>query len=385
MFVELHILQNFAPSCLNRDDTNSPKDCEFGGCRRARISSQCLKRSIRWHPDFAAVTGVALSNRTKLVVQHIAEKIARSKGMESDRVRPLVRAVVEAAFAKGGSKHAIKFDAADKPPYLLFLGRDEIARFQEIVEDNWDALWAAVDAPESLAKEAQKFTKNFRLGSRSPDLALFGRMIADAPEWNVDAACQVAHAISTHRVSMEMDFYTAVDDLQPHEEPGAGMMGVVEFDSACFYRYAVVDIDTLTNNLEGDRDLAVRTVDAFLRAAVAAIPSGKQNSMAAHNPPSFVLAVVKENSAPYSLANAFLKPVWVAEYGETESLMTKSMLALDDYWTRLSEMYGDRGILARPACWLEKVELPAFRDHRVSSVEELYQSVQAALQDAGDG
>src|SRR5262249_9519011 len=149
---------------------------------------------------------------------------------------------------------------------------------------------------------------------KTPDLALFGRMIADNPDWNVDAACQVAHAISTNRVNVEFDFYTAVDDFRPRDSAGSDMMGTVPFQSSCFYRYASLDVDALRKNLGGTDTaeataLARSTVDAFLRALALAIPTGKQNSMAAQNRPSYLLAVVRKAGTPCSLANAFVKPI----------------------------------------------------------------------------
>src|SRR5690606_30773078 len=150
-------------------------------------------------------------------------------------------------------------------------------------------------------------------GGRAVDLALFGRMLADLPDRNVDAACQVAHAISTHRVSAEFDYYTAVDDLKPDDTSGADMIGTVEFNSACYYRYANIDLRQLVKNLKGeaeevDAELAEAAVRAFLIASRDAIPTGKQNSFAARNAPSFFLAVVRDRGA-WSLANAFVAPV----------------------------------------------------------------------------
>ncbi len=178
-------------------------------------------------------------------------------------------------------------------------------------------------------------------GGKAADLALFGRMLADLPEKNVDAAAQVAHALSTNRVSPEFDYFTAVDDLNPKEETGAGMIGTVEFNSACFYRYSNVDLGQLISNLKGDADLARRTLEAFIRATVMAVPSGKQNSMAAHNPPSFVMAVLRQ-AGMWSLANAFLDPVRPAGDGD---LMCKSIQRLDRHWGELTRMYGTRGIV----------------------------------------
>jgi len=165
-------------------------------------------------------------------------------------------------------------------------------------------------------------------------------MLADLPDRNVSAASQVAHALSTHQVSMEFDFYTAVDDLRPEDTEGADMLGIVEFNSACFYRYANVDLAQLSENLAGDAVLAQRTLDAFIRASVSAIPTGKQNSMAAHNPPALVFAVARERGL-WSLANAFLQPVRPQRDGD---LMGQSAKALDRYWGQLSAMYGQGSI-----------------------------------------
>jgi CRISPR system Cascade subunit CasC len=193
-------------------------------------------------------------------------------------------------------------------------------------------------------KNLHKETKD-RTGA--PDIALFGRMLAEKPDLNIDAACQVAHAISTHRVNMEMDFYTAVDDLlaqgeiltaEGEEEVGAGMMGFTSFNSACFYRYARIHWQQLVKNLDGDAALAKRTVEGFLRAAIDAIPSGKQNSFAAQNPTSLALAVVREDGKSWNLANAFEKPV---RPGRETGLIEPSIQALDTFWGNLSRARDD--------------------------------------------
>src|SRR5690606_16261656 len=136
----------------------------------------------------------------------------------------------------------------------------------------------------------------------------FGRMLADLPEVNQDAACQVAHALSTHRVEREFDYFTAVDDKGGADETGAGMIGQVEFNSATFYRYAVIDAHKLLSNLQQDRDLTLAAVHAFTQAIARAIPTGKQNTFAAHNPPSFI-GVTCRHSGPINLANAYEKPI----------------------------------------------------------------------------
>ncbi len=161
-------------------------------------------------------------------------------------------------------------------------------------------------------------------------------MIADNADWNLDAACQVAHAISTNRVSMEFDFFTAVDDFRPRDNAGSDMMGTVAFQSSCFYRYAALDVDALRKNLGGTEKAEVNplvrgTVEAFLRASALAVPTGKQNSTAAQNRPSYLLAVVRKSGAPQSLANAFAMPV---RPGSGQSLVAASIGALETYFDR---------------------------------------------------
>jgi CRISPR system Cascade subunit CasC len=313
--LEMHILQNFAPSNLNRDDTGSPKDAMFGGYRRARISSQCFKRAIR--REFASDPLVADEDRavrTRLLIRHLADKLV-------ERSRPPDQAAAVAQVALGGLKITPDVKNPERTQYLIFLGQREIARIAELIDRHWDGLVTAAASKSDEGKKGSKKAKKSARGAvpedlvtaigkaldggKAVDVALFGRMLADIPEKNQDAACQVAHAISTHKVEREFDFYTAVDDLNPAEETGAGMMGTVEFNSACFYRYAAVDLAKLVDNLQGDKDLAVKAVEAFLRASLFALPSGKQNTFAAHNPPSFAAFAVRKDAAPRSLANAF--------------------------------------------------------------------------------
>ena len=169
-------------------------------------------------------------------------------------------------------------------------------------------------------------------------MALFGRMVADRPGLGIDAASQVAHANSVNKVDAEFDYFTAVDDLLSEEESGAGMIGTVEFNSACYYRYTNVDVGQLCRNLHSDQELSRQGLEAFLEAFALSVPSGKQNSMAAQSHPSFAMAVVGE-AGPWSLANAFVKPI----SGSGEGLVVGAIRALDSYWKTLVDMYGKQG------------------------------------------
>lgn len=380
MFLELHILQNFAPSNLNRDDTGAPKDCEFGGYRRARISSQCLKRAIRTAFPEALLPTANRAVRTKRLVE-------RMEGLLVGRQRPSTetRAVVETALKGMG----FGLTPEGKTEYLLFLGNAEIERLAAVCDDHWDVLAEVAAASGAQAArganrdakkaaragmpaEVKKDLESVLDGGLAVDLAMFGRMLADRPEMNVDAAAQVAHAISTNRVSMEFDFYTAVDDLKPEDTAGADMLGTVEFNSACFYRYANLDLGQLLANLAGHEDLARQAVEAYVRAAIAAVPTGKQNSSAAHNPPSFVLAVLRTD-ALWNLANAFVRPVR-PDMGAGD-LVERSIAALDAYWGRLSKVYGQAGVVGKWCLTLEDTELANLGPALVTDGEALVAGV----------
>lgn len=372
MKIELHILQNFAPSNLNRDDTGSPKDCELGGYRRARISSQCQKRAVRqsFRLD-GLVADQNLAARTKRLAQEVARQLIEKYQHEEGKAHVVAMGALEGVGLKRKGE-----DDAWKTQYLLFVPRRVVSVLADLLHEHWEELVAlspaiveadpgeGVGAAEGKAakKDAKKKDKDAKAAKKeakanypkdvqkkveqllegaqgSVDLSLFGRMIADKPEWNVEASCQVAHAISTHKVQMDFDFFTAVDDFKPNDNAGSDMMGTIQFNSSCFYRYAVLDVDAFKKNLEQknteDEGALLKTaVNAFLRAFADAIPTGKQNSMAAHNPPSYLLAVVRKEGSPVSLTNAFLKP---ARPTGDDDLVDDSIKKLEGYLGRMDE------------------------------------------------
>lgn len=370
MFIELHMIQNFSPSNLNRDDTNNPKDCEFGGTRRARISSQCIKRAIRTAPEFARTTQVPNAARTRRVIDRLTRCLTET-GKDPAEVEAVLKLFVPIHLSKLDSRNP------SLTAVLLYLSEDEVRTIQGALNERWAELLDPQGGPKVTKAISRQLTKAFKSHTSAPDVALFGRMLAERPVLNLEAACQVAHAISTHRVTMEMDFFTALDDLQPQEEPGAGMMGFTGYDSACFYRYARIDWRQLLANLDDDGDLARRTVEGFLRAAIAALPTGKQNSFAALNPPSFVLALVRRDGMGWSLANAFEKPVRPRGDG---GLVAPSVAALDAYWARLSQVYGTNDHLCTVALCLDgDLPLEYLGDALVEDLEGWLDAVLAAL------
>jgi len=358
MFVELHIIQNFPPSNLNRDDIGQPKDCDLGGFRRARISSQCQKRAIRWNPEFVNTTQAPLGSRTKLIVQELTKRLT-AQNIPEEQARQAAILFAEAYSGKMDQKRK------EQTAVLLYLSESEFEWVAGQLQENWGVIsnLVATPKPDESDKSAKgkkgkaekadasvvtdivnELIKETKGRTSAPDIALFGRMLADKPETNIDAACQVAHAISTHTIGkMDLDYYTAVDDLQSKDKAGAGFLDVAYFTSACFYRYARLDWEQLKKNLQDD-DLAVKTVEGFLRAAEAAIPSGKENSFAQQCRPSFMLAMLRDkDSAGWSLVNAFEKPVSAKSEGD---LIEASVKRLDTQLGNLCDFYGDDSIKA---------------------------------------
>ncbi|BDP42576.1 type I-E CRISPR-associated protein Cas7/Cse4/CasC [Deinococcus aetherius] len=349
--LELHLIQNFAPSNLNRDDTGSPKDAYFGGVRRARVSSQSFKRAMRM--DF--------KERHLLTRDEIGERTKRAHEAIRDLLKEAGRGHEEAEKAAIEALKGVKLEVKTtkrkdgiqekKTEYLVFLGRDELASFSQKILENWEGFEAHLKALEA---EAQKKTpkavdlpKELKAnllgaldGSRAVDIALFGRMLADLPDKNADAAAQVAHALGTHAMSRrEFDFYTAVDDLKPNDTAGADMLGTVEFGSATFYRYLCIDLAKLRGNLGGDDDLVLRGLKALLYASVYAVPTGKQNTFAAHNLPSLISTVVRQDASPRNLANAFEVAVKAREGGHVAPSIEK----LANEWDRQERIFGQGG------------------------------------------
>lgn len=335
--IEIHALQNFAPSNLNRDDTGAPKDALFGGTRRARVSSQCLKRSVRVY--FKDQNKDWVADRTKRIVGALKKRMsAKLKDQKSFTEENLVKAI-ELAVSSLGSNKKVKVDKEKKTDVLLFLSPREIDSLEKVITDSFSDFLKAKPS-DQVVKSLNDAVDGENKSRLSVDVALFGRMLAVMPEKNQYAACQVAHAISTHSVEREFDFYTAVDDLKPEDTAGADMMGTVEFNSACFYRYAVVDWEKLVANLQSDRELAGKGLRAFLEGFVVAEPTGKQNTFAAHNPPEFVAVSVRRNTAPCNLANAFETAIRVKK---DESLTGKSAVELVKKARALQAAFGGAG------------------------------------------
>jgi CRISPR system Cascade subunit CasC len=290
IFVDFHVIQTVPPSCVNRDDTGSPKTARYGGVQRARVSSQSWKRAMRQmfreHFDESE-----LGVRTKKIVDVVAAAIRRfDETVGDDEARKLAEKVINAA--KVSTK-----DAEAKA--LFFMSAKQAENLAKLILEN--------EAPS--AKEAQEaLNKGFGV-----DIALFGRMVADDPTLNTDAATQVSHSISTHRVDNEFDYYTAVDDCAPEENAGAGMIGTIEYNSSTLYRYATVALHELNGQI-GDPQVVAKVMREFARAFITSMPTGKQNTFANRTLPDAVLVSIRTGQ-PINLVGAFEEAVQSAGEG----------------------------------------------------------------------
>ncbi len=321
MIIELHAIQTFAPSNLNRDDTGNPKEALFGGVRRARISSQSAKRAMRVSDVFKDAAAVPTGTRTKKLVKEIADRL-EPVGIERAWAEEQLLEIAKSLYAKMDSRRV------QETSVLLFISEEEkdaIANFLQGARDS--------DTEPNATSFVKDMVKQLTNRTSAPDIALFGRMLAEKPALNIDAACQVAHAISTHEVNTaEFDYFTAVDDLTPEEDSGAGMLGLVPFNSATYYRCARIDWEQLVQNLGGDAGLARQTVNAFMQAFALVVPTGMQNSFINKHQPDFLLAAARPNNDGQSLANAFETPV---KNGRDSGYAEPSIRALGKYWDQV--------------------------------------------------
>ncbi len=331
MLIDIHAIQNHSPANLNRDDLGAPKTCYFGGVLRSRISSQCLKRSIRKSREFQRLLGGV---RTRQLARLIAEEVGGSSAVCKRAEKILDLCGLKPKKEKKAAESE-DIGGSEKSKMLVYTTCEAITAMAMLLRDgdtkSDDEL--AVDLRDLIVKHVAV-----------PDMALCGRMLEPDKSakslWKgidstVEAALQVMHAISTHEARPEVDYYVAADDKRfPGDDAGAGYVDEAMFASACFYKYFSIHWETLVANLRGNTALAAHTVGAFLRGAALANPTGKQNSFAAHNLPDGILVELRD--FPISYANAFADPASRGERG----LVAQSIAMLAQYVYDLDAGYG---------------------------------------------
>ena len=342
--LELHIIQSVPVACLNRDDLNSPKTAIFGGVQRARVSSQSWKRAIR---ELAKELEPNLfqGERTRLMYEPLL-KAVKDSGVSDDK-----------AAAEGAKKivdELVKLDTKSndkiKSKTLYYLSPLEIK---------------TLAAKYAETKDVKKALKTIDAGALkdAADISIFGRMVANDPSLNVEGAAMYSHALSVHRVDNEIDFFSAVDDLQPKEEAGAGMTGTLEFNSATYYRFAALNLDMLADNEHlgcMKKEERQKVVGTFIEATIKAIPGARKNTMNSNTLPVYVLGVVREKGHPIQLVNAYEEPI-----KSTQGYSTESVKKLKDEYEKLEKTWG-----IKPAWYkaIPEITMKEFLDGMVGHV-----------------
>ncbi len=283
LYLDVHAIQSVPPSNINRDDTGSPKTALYGGARRARVSSQAWKKAMRDY-FYSNSEQKNVGVRTLEIIQYVAKQIRQLEDSITDEeAMKLAEKVINTAGVKTSNQRA---------KALFFLGEYQAKGLAE----------AAVKGVNDKAT-----IQSILRDDPAIDIALFGRMVADDPSLNEDASSQVAHAISTHGVQTEFDFYTAIDDLSPEDNAGAGMLGTIEFNASTLYRYANVSVHALFNQLN-NKQATIDTLKLFIEAFSNSMPTGKVNTFANQTLPQAILVTLRKDR-PVNLVTAFEKPI----------------------------------------------------------------------------
>lgn len=330
VFVDFHVLQTVPPSCVNRDDTGSPKTAVYGGAVRARVSSQAWKHAMR--DEFKKLfTAEELGSRTKNVVEMVEKEIKLKDGSIDDN--ECHKKAVEALTLAGVSVKSAKKGDPEKADALFFMSCKQAK-----------AIAAHAIELDLKDKESAKVLKMDLKDDPSVDIALFGRMAASDPTLNYDAAAQVAHAISTHAIQNEYDYFTAVDDLQADDNAGAGHLGTVEFNSSTMYRYATVNATELSKTIGADN--TAEAIKKFAQAFICSMPTGKENTFANRTLPNMVYVTVRCDQ-PVNLCGAFERPIKKSDEGYAERSEKELLKYAEAVYTQFA---------AKPECeWLNSL------------------------------
>lgn len=288
LYLDLHVIQTVPSANLNRDDAGSPKTALYGGVTRSRVSSQAWKRVMRQGMNAANVTTEGL--RTKTSAALLAKALTTRDGSLSE----------EDAMAKAAEVYkiaGIKLNKDNETGALLLISQGQVDKLAEYALSH-----DLSSGDKTLKTDIKKVLK----GNQSLDLALFGRMVADDPELNVEGSAQVAHAISTHEIVPEFDYFTAVDDQHPEDNAGAAMIGTIEYNSATLYRYANLNLHEFIANV--GEDAAMAGMKEYIKQFILSMPTGKQNTFANKTVPSYVMVTLRDDT-PVNLVSAFEQPV----------------------------------------------------------------------------
>lgn len=337
LFLDIHALQTLPPSCVNRDNTNTPKTCIYGGKTRSRASSQCWKRAIRKYMEAKGLSEIGV--RTVRFQDKVEEELIKNFGFSEEDAKTAAKNAVQVAdfipvraenkkgLDKEKTEQAEKKEK-DKKDTMAFFSEAEIKAFSKVIADNKEA---------GIDEDAMKKIKKELLASidenPSSDILLFGRMFAKEVSLNRDAACQVAHAISVNETYTEYDFFTAIDDLADESSTGAPYMGAKEFTSPVFYRYANINLSETSELIRMDRANAAKTARDFVEAFLYSMPTGSMNGYANATLPEYVMVTLREDR-PVSFAPAFIEAV------KSDNYQDEAERKLEEYSNWVSEKAG---------------------------------------------
>ena len=327
-FIDLHLLQVLPYANVNRDEVGTPKSAVYGGALRARVSSQSWKRAAR---DLMEVGAADEALRTKRIGGEIVAVLMHDGWSEAAAILAATGLLDATGLKTGKGKDVLSSTV------LVYLTRSQIAGLAALAEVHRGDFDTAVDAGKAAKVTFDQAAVRGILSQVRGTVALLGRMLAAVPGSQVDSAVQVMHALTTHAAEIEVDFFTAVDDLAPSTEPGAGMMGGLEHTSGTFYRYLTIDLDALVSNCAGDADMARRLANDFLEAMTMSVPGGKKASTAPQTAPDLALVNVRKDR-PVNLVGAFERPI-----RSNDGHLVRSVEALAAYRTRVQELWAGDG------------------------------------------
>lgn len=338
MFMDIYAVQNVPPSNINRDETGNPKTAQYGGVLRSRVSSQAWKRAMR-ETFKSLLDEKQLGVRTKNAVELIVKAMADQRPESADQAESYASLVLQSTGVKVVA--STRAGAASGKPvtqYLIFIGNAEIGKLATIALEWMDQGKDLAKAPDlAMKKEVSAVFHN----EQAVDIALFGRMLADAPDLNTDASAQVAHAISVDAIKPEYDYFTAADDFTEADNAGAAMIDSVGFNSSTLYRYATVNLDALQEQI-GNAEATARVASVFVEAFIRSMPTGKQNSYANRTLPETCIVAFR-GSQPINAVEAFERPV-VAEHEQPISQVAGRKLV--EELRRIQDVYDERPVRA---------------------------------------
>ncbi len=379
-FINFHVLISHSPACLNRDDMNMQKDAVFGGKRRVRISSQSLKHAFRKSEYYALHFGESSIRTRQLAL--LAEELGSILEVYDDEEKSWINKTIQVFVSQAANaSDDDDTDSADdldegtvpskkvavapwsvsefkvmhalvKKIYTMPLTDKEIEQLQKLILKEQ----SRKPAKNKPRKSADEIKDDFLLKKISSaikddaaalikacgntiDIALSGRMATSGLMSTIDGAMSIAHAITTHTVDSDIDWFTAVDDLQPL---GSGHLDTQEFSAGVFYRYASLNLAQLQENLGGvERSKALEVAAHLAHLLATETPNAKQRTFAAFNPADLVM--VNFSDVPVSLANAFESPIEAKQKG----FLKPSVDAFTTYWARVAAGYGLTGAAAQ--------------------------------------